>query len=241
VSFGRVLIADDEPAVLKAYARFLTDAGFEVVRAFDGRDALRRIKSGPIDAVLSDVGMPKVDGFALLHQLRLRSPDLPVVLMLDKPDNRAAIKATELGAVECLVKPVTASLLAEAASYAVRLARSRRSVPAPLNSAGDLAEAPSVSATEAKNEFGQILEKAIRGVTVVIKKHDAPKAVLISIDRVNRLAHAPQAQLEALTGRFDRLLAKMQTPASRTAMKSAFRASPRQLGRAARAAARKRA
>jgi prevent-host-death family protein len=98
----------------------------------------------------------------------------------------------------------------------------------------------SVSATEAKNEFGRILERVMQGGTVVITKHDSPKAVLISINEFNALTRANRASLDALSGEFDAQLARMQTSAARAGMKSAFDASPKQLGRAAVAAARKR-
>src|SRR6266545_1225351 len=101
---------------------------------------------------------------------------------------------------------------------------------------GQRPETASVSATDAKNEFGRILEKAIQGVTVVITKHDAPKAVLISVDRFNALSGADRVELDTLSGEFDRLLAGMQGPAARAAMQAAFGASPKRLGRAASAA-----
>jgi antitoxin Phd len=97
-----------------------------------------------------------------------------------------------------------------------------------------------ISATEAKNEFGRLLERVIRGGTVVITKHDAPKAVLISIEDFDALSRANQTKLDALSGEFDALLARMQTPAARAGMQAAFNASPKQMGRAAVAAARKR-
>jgi len=80
----------------------------------------------------------------------------------------------------------------------------------------------------------------IQGGVVVITKHDAPKAVLLSVDEFNALAHAPSHALDSLSGQFDALLARMQTPKARAGMKAAFAASPKQLGRAAVAAARKR-
>src|SRR2546425_9634514 len=121
MSNGRLLIVDDDPSVLDPYARSLTDAGFEVAQASGGADALRHIESDQFDAIFSDVSMPRIDGLTLLRRLRLRSPDVPVILMLDKPDNRAALRGAELGAVQSLVKPIAAELLAETASYAVRL------------------------------------------------------------------------------------------------------------------------
>ena len=81
----------------------------------------------------------------------------------------------------------------------------------------------------------------MQGSTVVITKHDSPKAVLISMEQFNALRRAPQLKLDALSERFDALLERMQTPQARAGMKAAFHASPAQLGKAALAAARNRA
>jgi antitoxin Phd len=98
----------------------------------------------------------------------------------------------------------------------------------------------SVTATEAKNAFGQLLEKAIQGSVVVITKHDAPKAVLISMDEYMALANASESRINSLSAEFDSLLMRMQGPQARKAMKAAFHASSKQLGKAAVVAARKR-
>lgn len=102
------------------------------------------------------------------------------------------------------------------------------------------ARVTSMTATDAKNEFGRALDTVLQGGAVVITRHDAPKAVLISFQEYNQLTSAGAAQLDRLSAEFDSLLAGMQRPESRAAMKSAFGASPKQLGRAAVAAARKR-
>ena len=98
----------------------------------------------------------------------------------------------------------------------------------------------SYTATEAKNEFGRLLEQAIRGTTALITKHDSPRAVLISIDHFHTLQETPQARLNTLTEQFDTLLERMQSPKARRGMAAAFRADTKPLGKAA-AAARKRA
>ncbi len=102
-------------------------------------------------------------------------------------------------------------------------------------------EGPSFTATEAKNEFGRILERAIQGEAVIITKHDSPKAVLISVDQFDALKHAPELKLDTLSREFDALLLRMQDPKVRRAMDVAFHATPQQLARAAVRAARKRA
>lgn len=98
----------------------------------------------------------------------------------------------------------------------------------------------SVTATEAKNKFGLLLERVMQGGVVVITKHDAPKAVLISIDEYTALSGAPEARIDTLSAEFDSLLLRMQRPGARSSMQAAFRASPKQLGKAAVSAARKR-
>jgi antitoxin Phd len=107
------------------------------------------------------------------------------------------------------------------------------------NRRGEHVDASSMSATKAKNEFGRVLEMVIQGNVIVITKHDAPKAVMLSIDEFNALAHGATRELDTLRGEFDALLARMQAPKARLAMKAAFDASPPELGKAAVRAARK--
>jgi len=100
--------------------------------------------------------------------------------------------------------------------------------------------ASTFTATDVKNGFGRVLEKAIQGGIVVITKHDEPKAVLISVRQFDALANGNRMKLDALSGEFDALLARMQTPAARAGMKAAFDASPKRMGKAAVRVARKR-
>lgn len=90
-----------------------------------------------------------------------------------------------------------------------------------------------VTATEAQNEFGRVFDSAARDQVVVITKHNAPRVVLVSIERYNALVGAGAAALQTLTSEFDALLERMQSPAARAGMQRAFNASPKQLGAAA--------
>lgn len=112
------------------------------------------------------------------------------------------------------------------------------SAPALRNRRG---EAPlRISATVAKNKLGEILDAAMESGMVLITKHDTPKAVLLSMEEYSALSRDSQTRLDALNDEFDALLARMQTPKARAGMKTAFAATPKQLGKAAVAAARKR-
>jgi len=239
-SRGRVLLVDGERSVLESYARSLIKAGFEVGEASTGVEALDRVEAEDFDVVLTDLSMPEMDGLTLLRTLRARDFDMPVILMLSEPDNRAAIEAMEGGTLRYLVKPIDPKALRETADLAVRRYRSRLSVLSELrNRRGEPLETSSFTATAAKNEFGRVMETAMQGRIVVITKHDAPKAVLIGLDEFTDLVGARKSRLDTLRGEFDALLARMQTPEARSGMKAAFDATPVELGKAAVSAAHK--
>jgi prevent-host-death family protein len=238
----RVLLIDDEPSVRSEYKRWLVDGGFEVAEAPSAKDALRLIARDRFDLVLSDASLPDIDGLELLRRMRAQLPDVPIVLMLDRPNNRVAIDAKELGAFESLIKPLDGPLLRETASIVVRQQRAARPQVAVFrNRRGETLEPSSVTASEAKSEFGRVLEMAVQGGAVVITKHDAPKAVLLSVEDFNALSRANETRLDTLSHEFDALLAQMQTAKARRGMKRAFAASGKELGKVAVAAARTRA
>jgi antitoxin Phd len=122
---------------------------------------------------------------------------------------------------------------------AIQRSRLRQSpIPAIRNRRG---EAPvKISATDAKNRLGEVLDSVIQDGMVLITKHETPKAVLLSREEYAALSSAAQTRLDTLNGEFDALLARMQTAKARAGMKAAFNASPKQLGKAAVAVARKR-
>jgi len=101
------------------------------------------------------------------------------------------------------------------------------------NSQGELVDVPSVAATRLKNEFGTVLEQAVRGGAVAITKHETPRAVLISYSEFQALVKARAQTLGELRAEYDTLLARMQTPKARKGMGAAFDATPAELGRAA--------
>jgi prevent-host-death family protein len=138
------------------------------------------------------------------------------------------------------MKPRIAKADLESGSSA-RQSRRRPGRVAPFrNNRGETLEPSSVSASEAKREFGRVLEVAMQGGAVVITKHDAPRAVLISVESFNALSGAAETKLDTLSEEFDALLARMQTSGARRGMKAAFAASGKRLGKAAVAATRSR-
>jgi CheY-like chemotaxis protein len=87
-----VLVVDDEPSVRRFACRVLREAGYGVREAADGLDALSLIRSGVVDldAVVSDIVMPRMNGVELLQSLSLERPRLPVILMSGYDMNQLA-------------------------------------------------------------------------------------------------------------------------------------------------------
>ena len=101
----RILIADDEPAVLSALERALRLDGFEVSTAEDGAAALAKAAPAPFDAIVLDVMMPRVDGLEVCRRLRLAGDRTPILMLtaLDAVEDR--VLGLDSGADDYLVKP----------------------------------------------------------------------------------------------------------------------------------------
>jgi DNA-binding NtrC family response regulator len=110
-----VLVVDDESAVRRFAARVLERDGFGVVEAADGAEALDllKVRKAPVDVVVSDIVMPRLNGVELMQALSVSHPEIPVILM----SGYATAALSELGiAAPCsiLTKPFPAErLLAE--------------------------------------------------------------------------------------------------------------------------------
>jgi antitoxin Phd len=98
----------------------------------------------------------------------------------------------------------------------------------------------SVSATEAKNNFGSVLDRVLARGKLAITKHDEVRAVVLSLPEYQALLAQQREPLAALTAEFEDLVARMQTPRAKRAGRALFEATPEKLGRAALAGVRRR-
>src|SRR5260370_36195329 len=120
---GRILIADDEPMLLRGLDRVLTRAGYDVVTANDGHQAAELLNQLEFDAIVSDISMPGMNGIQLLRCARERDLDVPVLLVTGAPAVETAVEALEYGAFQYLTNPVDAKRFEQAAEQAVQLDR----------------------------------------------------------------------------------------------------------------------
>jgi len=117
----RVLLVDDEPAVLQAYALILTRHGVTVDTASSGKEAASRVKAGSYDVIVSDISMPEMTGIELLEAVRAHDLEVPVILMTGEPSLESAVRAVEYGAFRYLAKPVDGQELWDTAVRAARI------------------------------------------------------------------------------------------------------------------------
>ncbi|MBW7057211.1 sigma-54 dependent transcriptional regulator [Paracoccus bogoriensis] len=123
---GRIIFIDDEAGLCEAAGDWLEASGF-VVRTFtDPVAALAGLDLPGCDCVVTDLRMPGLDGQQVLDALRLRDPDLPVVLLSGHADVPVAVAAMRTGAHDFLEKPYRAEHLVEVLDNAVALRRARR-------------------------------------------------------------------------------------------------------------------
>ena len=111
----RIVVADDDPAVVWFMAEILRSVGVEVLEAHDGKRALEYVFSHWPDAVVSDVLMPKLDGFSLCHEIKrdVAVRDVPVILLSWKEDLLQRVRELGAAADGYLRKEATASAVVE--------------------------------------------------------------------------------------------------------------------------------
>lgn len=106
----RILIVDDEPRYLRLLEANLRTEGYEVVTAQDGMQALDVFSANPIDLVLMDVMMPRLDGFGATQRLR-EFTNVPIVILTARGEEQDRVRGLDLGADDYLVKPFSATEL----------------------------------------------------------------------------------------------------------------------------------
>jgi DNA-binding response OmpR family regulator len=99
-----VLVADDDPQILKLVERNLELEGYEVVTAVNGQEALERIEARVFDLAILDVMMPKLDGFSVTERVRQFS-SLPIMILTARGQDQDKIRGLDLGADDYLTKP----------------------------------------------------------------------------------------------------------------------------------------
>jgi two-component system KDP operon response regulator KdpE len=138
----RILVVDDDPAMVGAITALVGTEGHQVITAYDGLTAVRRFREEAPDLVLLDLAMPGPDGFTVAGQIRAAGP-APILVVSGESAEAAKVKALGIGADDYLVKPFgKAELLARIAAVMRRVDRSVGGPSAGPIEAGDLSLDP---------------------------------------------------------------------------------------------------
>src|SRR5688500_5798442 len=130
----RILVVDDDPAMVGAITALVGTEGHQVITAYDGLTAVRRFREERPDIVLLDLAMPGPDGFSVAGQIRAQG-DAPMVVVAGGSSEAAKVRALGIGADDYLVKPFGRAELR--ARIAAVMRRADRSTPSPSTADGD--------------------------------------------------------------------------------------------------------
>ena len=130
---ARILVVDDSPTIRKVVASILTEQDFEPVLAGDGIEALALLEESPIDLVLLDFVMPRMNGYQFCRELRAHPEHkhLPVVLMSAKGDKIRGQFVQQTGAIDAITKPFDARGLIAVVEGALKKHEEGRARPIP--------------------------------------------------------------------------------------------------------------
>ena len=100
----KILVVDDDPAILRLLSTNLKARGYDVITATDGEEALETVQKDFIDLIILDIMMPKVDGVQVCRRIREWS-NIPIIILSARGDEKDKVKCLELGADDYLTKP----------------------------------------------------------------------------------------------------------------------------------------
>ena len=102
---NRILVVEDDPQLQLLYRSVLERAGFSVITALNGEDALKKLEATHIELIITDVMMPEMDGYDLVGSLRNARFDMPVLMITAKADFEDKKRGLNLGADDYMTKP----------------------------------------------------------------------------------------------------------------------------------------
>ncbi len=101
---ANILVCDDDRDIVEAIDIYLTQEGYQVLKAYDGEEALRMLKGHPVDLLIIDIMMPKLDGIRATLKIREENP-LPIIILSAKSEDADKILGLNVGADDYVTKP----------------------------------------------------------------------------------------------------------------------------------------
>jgi two-component system response regulator AtoC len=200
---ARILVVDDEESVCRMLRDVLTDAGYQVEVATDGRQALERITGVYYDAVLLDIRMPELDGVQVLEAVRQNGGQVPIILMTAYGTTETAIRAMKLGAFDYVLKPFHLEELLLTVKRAVTMQRLAAEVTTLKEELGEDSRLDTIIGRSPKMQqvYKCIGKVADRNVTVLIQGESGTGKELVAraIHRNSRRWNQPFVKINCAT------------------------------------------
>ncbi len=193
---AHLLVVDDEPSILTTLQKALTLEGYSVDVAGGVKVADEKLKKRSYDLCLFDVQLPDGDGLSLLSQIRAVKNEVPVIMMSGHATIDTAVKATRLGALNFLEKPINTDALLIAVETALRLQRAEseaRELRAAIGTTGDLVG----ESTPIKKLVEQIARAAKSSASVLVtgERGTGKELVARAIHQLSPRAKGPLEKL----------------------------------------------
>ena len=112
---ARILVVEDSPTILNLLGMVLRQQGFQIHTAGDGVEALEKLSQESVDLIITDVNMPRMDGFTLIRRVRAQQSlaNLPIIVLSTEREDRDLEQGAMVGANLYLTKPVKPEVLVE--------------------------------------------------------------------------------------------------------------------------------
>ena len=109
----KILVAEDEPMLLKTIEMKLKKEGYEVIATSDGREAMEQVEKAQPDMVITDIMMPYASGLEIINHIRQKIPrKIPIIMLSAMEQEKVVMEAFELGADDYITKPFSLNELA---------------------------------------------------------------------------------------------------------------------------------
>jgi DNA-binding NtrC family response regulator len=208
MSQARVLIVDDDPALLQALPEALRIrmAGLTVDVADSGAAALDQITARDYDAVVTDIKMPGMDGLALLAEIRTRQPEIPILMITGHGEHELVVNALRSGAYDFIQKPIDRDYFVASLRRAIEMRELSRRV-----------KEQQLALERHLNELEAIVEERTRGLRERNKVIESPLRFLLGpsgqmekiVQQIKQVADSPLTVLvEGETGTGKELVAR---------------------------------
>lgn len=120
---AKILVTEDDRDLNRIVTSFLIGLGYETVSAYDGKEAMTKYESERFDILLTDIMMPKMDGFELAESIRRVDAEIPIIFMTAKDDKASKMFSLGIGVDDYIVKPFDLDVLAIKISAILRRAK----------------------------------------------------------------------------------------------------------------------